>query len=203
MRSITARIPPSGSYQDNTLPRGRIIRTASFCRFSPAVSYRRLSRGSAPALVASSIPVGRLRSVCTGCFRYQHQERQPNTRTPRGNTQYTLHCAVRPPLHRPPAPPLHCGPAPRSETACLGSLGSRVRFARRARHIVLPALLHPLRYGRSPRPRLWATSLHCATSGVPSSQRACRAYRLRIRSRLRRSGRLRGITRVPAQASTA
>ncbi len=180
----------------------RVIRTASFCRFSPAVSYRRLSRGSAPALVASSIPSGHLRSVCTGCFRYQHQAHQPNTRTPRGNTQYTLHCAVRPPLHRPPAPPLHCGPAPRSETACPGSLGSRVRSARRVRHIVLPALLHPLRYGRSPRPKLWAPSLHCATSGVPSSQRACPTYRLRIRNLIRRSGRLHGFTVIPAQALT-
>ena len=151
--------------------------------------------------MASSIPVGRLRSVCTGCFRYQHQAPGPNTRNQRCNTQYTLHCAVRPPLHRPPAPTFHCGPAPRSETACLSSLGSSPRFARRVRHIVLPALLHPLRYGRSPRPRLWAPSLHCATSGVPSSQRACPAYRLRTRNLIWRSGRLRGITRVPAQAT--
>ena len=168
----------------NTFPRGRIIRTETFCRFSPAVSYRRLSRGSAPVLVASSIPSGRLRSVCTGCFRYHHPANKPNTRHPRCNTQYTLHYAVRPPLHRPPAPALHCGPAPRSETACLGSLGSRVRSVRRARPIVLPALLHPLRYGRSPRPRLWATSLHYAPSGAPSPQRASPTYILRIRNLL-------------------
>ena len=111
--------------------------------------------------MASSIPAGRLRSVCTGCFRYQHQAPGPNTRNQRCNTQYTLHCAVRPPLHRPPAPTFHCGPAPRSETACLSSLGSSPRFARRVRHIVLPALLHPLRYGRSPRPRAEAHGQGC------------------------------------------
>ena len=183
--------------------KGKTIRERStLTEAPPQAGFSIVSRAQYLDHIIVQVFPGRLRSVCTGCFRYHHSAGKPSTRHPRCNTQFTLHYAVRPPLHRPPAPPLHCGPAPRSETACLGSLGSRLRSVRRVWHIVLPLLLQVLHYGRSPRPRLWATSLHSASSGAPSPQRASRAYRLRIRNLIWRSGRLRGFTAVPAQALT-
>ena len=82
----------------------------------------------------------------------------------RGHTQHALHKVCHTTLQRPPSPPLRCGPSHRTKTACLGSLGSRVRFARRARHSVHSVCSLPFRYGRGPRPRLWTTSLHYITA---------------------------------------
>ena len=80
----------------------------------------------------------------------------------RHNTPPLLHCAARPALQRTPSLPFHVRRASRFKTACLGSLGNRPRFARRARHSGTSVFRLPLHYGRSPRPRLWATSLHSA-----------------------------------------
>ncbi len=82
----------------------------------------------------------------------------------RGHTQHALHKVCHTTLQRPPSPPFHCGHILRTKTACLGSLGGRVRFARRARHSGHSVSSPPFRYGRGPRPRLWTTSLHYITA---------------------------------------
>ena len=80
----------------------------------------------------------------------------------RGHTQHALHKVCHTSLQRPPSPPLRCGPSHHTNTACRRALSSRPRFARRARHNGPSVCRPPLHYGRSPRPRLWATSLHSA-----------------------------------------
>ena len=80
----------------------------------------------------------------------------------RHGTQPVLHSSARLPLHHPSVLTLHNARVTRPQTACLGALSNRARFARRARHSGTSVFRLPLHYGRSPRPRLWATSLHCA-----------------------------------------
>lgn len=78
----------------------------------------------------------------------------------RGHTQHALHKVCHTTLQRPPSPPFRCGHILRTKTACLSAFSSRPRFARRARHSGHSVSSPPLHYGRSPRPRLWAPSLH-------------------------------------------
>ena len=78
----------------------------------------------------------------------------------RHGTQPVLHSSVRLPLHHPSVLTLHNARVTRPRTACLGALSNRARLARRARHSGTSVFRLPLHYGRSPRPRLWATSLH-------------------------------------------
>ena len=77
----------------------------------------------------------------------------------RHGTQPVLHSSARLPLHHPSVLSLHHARVTRPRTACLGALSIRARLARRARHSGTSVFRLPLHYGRSPRPRLWASSL--------------------------------------------
>ena len=70
-----------------------------------------------------------------------------------------------------------------------GAALSLLQSTRRVWHIVLPLFLHSLRFGRSPRLALWATSLHFVPSGAPSPQRASPTYILQTSSHLLPAGR--------------
>ena len=70
-----------------------------------------------------------------------------------------------------------------------GAVLSLLQSTRRVWHIVLPLFLHSLRYGRSPRLTLWATSLHYVPSGAPSPQRASPTCILQTSNRLLPAGR--------------
>ena len=78
----------------------------------------------------------------------------------RHGTQPVLHSSARLPLHHPSVLPLHHARVTRSQTACFGALGNRVRLARRARHSGPSVCSLPFRYGRGQRLSLLTTSLH-------------------------------------------
>ena len=78
----------------------------------------------------------------------------------RNNTQRNLNSVSQPALQRTPSLPFHVRRASRFKTACLGSLGNRPRFARRARHSGHSVCRLTFHSGRGQRLSLLTTSLH-------------------------------------------
>lgn len=78
----------------------------------------------------------------------------------RHGTQPVLHSSARLPLHHPSVLPLHHARVTRPKTSCLGSLSSRARLARRARHSGHSVFRLTFHFGRGQRLPLLTTSLH-------------------------------------------
>ncbi len=134
--------------------------------------------GAAPLITA-------LRSIIVTAF-HCHAASSITALCPSSAPSSVLHYRARHHFRSTPAAP-HVSRPPASARS--GADPSLLQSTRRVWHIVLPLFLHSLRFGRSPRPRLWASSLHCVPSGAPSPQRASPTYILRIRNRLLPTGR--------------